>query len=79
LDAKSSKYYTGIYKHNKLEGKIKMMSLEEITKLSKEKKLEIYKDYENININHHVLLHLNDFEKISNIKELEPLYIKDPV
>jgi tRNA A37 threonylcarbamoyladenosine modification protein TsaB len=79
LDAKSSKYYTGVYKHNKLEGKIKMMSLEEITKLSKEKKLEVYKDYENVNISHHVLLHLNDFKKISNINELEPLYIKDPV
>jgi hypothetical protein len=56
-----------------------MLTLEEIKKLSKETKLEIYKDYENVNINHHVLLHINDFKKVSNINALEPLYIKKPV
>ncbi|GMO14802.1 MAG: hypothetical protein Ta2E_05360 [Mycoplasmoidaceae bacterium] len=78
LDARGSKFFTGIYKKNKLIGPIKMLSFDDAQKLALKEKIPLYKDYEDIDIFSRMFFHINDFVK-TDINTLKPLYVKEPL
>jgi tRNA threonylcarbamoyl adenosine modification protein YeaZ len=64
LDAKGSKYYVGIYKNNKLVGKVKILSIDEIELIKNKSKLDVSKDFEGIDIFKQLFFHIKDFKKV---------------
>jgi tRNA A37 threonylcarbamoyladenosine modification protein TsaB len=80
LDARGNKFYAGVYKNDKLVGKIKIMTPEQISKLATKNKLQVFKDYEDKDnlIFENLFFHLKDFKKVSPT-ELKSLYIKKPL
>lgn len=78
LDARGDKEYCCVYKNG--VGIIQLLdnkTFEELCKINSD--LPLYKDYSNVDIQYCLLNNLDNFVEISNIEELKPLYIKEPI
>lgn len=80
LDARGDKFYTGVFKESQRIGEYKILTMDEINKLSIVNELQIYKDYnDNLsNIFDKVLILIDDFVE-TDASNLSPLYIKQPL
>jgi len=77
IDSKGNKFYTLINKNN-TESKIEIKDWRYIEQFSKENKLPIIKDYENVNVFEMLLNNLDKFKTI-DVSKLKPNYIKEPL
>lgn len=79
IDAKSNKSYIAVYDKSKPLLKPTILNNENLTIFYKKyEKFEIIQDEVNYMYKNFVT-HFNHFQKITNIDELEPLYLKQPV
>ncbi|WP_036448640.1 tRNA (adenosine(37)-N6)-threonylcarbamoyltransferase complex dimerization subunit type 1 TsaB [Mycoplasmoides pirum] len=77
IDARGDKEYYALYKNN--IGKVELITNEKFEIICKDNPdLPLYKNYENVDIVECLINNLNNFQEISNVSELEPIYIKDP-
>jgi len=77
INAKTNLFYISVIKNNKNILKPCIVNKEKVDEIiNKNIKLPVFKNYEIFNLEKNLLFHLKNFKPIKN---LEPLYLKDPI
>ena len=80
IDAKSNKKFIAIYeKYNEKFSPAIVPNSEVENIISKFNNLNKYENYKNVNFFKKLIEHLKHFEFVENPKDVEPLYLKEPV
>ncbi|ASZ09267.1 tRNA (adenosine(37)-N6)-threonylcarbamoyltransferase complex dimerization subunit type 1 TsaB [Mesoplasma chauliocola] len=78
LDARSNKWFCGVYDKNKIIKEPYLIDENELKDLEKKHSdFHVIKDYENIDFKVNVLKCLEQFEKVKEVNEIIPIYIKN--
>ncbi|PPE04398.1 tRNA N6-adenosine(37)-N6-threonylcarbamoyltransferase complex dimerization subunit TsaB [Entomoplasma ellychniae] len=77
LDARSYKYYCGVYDNNKVINEPYLIEQKDLKELQKQfLEYRIIKDYDGIDFKINVLNALKQFQKVQTTSEISPIYIK---
>ena len=80
IDAKSNKKFIAIYEKYKEKFLPSIVSNSDIENIiNKFNNLNKYEDYKNVNFFKKLLEHLKHFKLVKNPKNIEPLYLKEPI
>ncbi|QZX49309.1 tRNA (adenosine(37)-N6)-threonylcarbamoyltransferase complex dimerization subunit type 1 TsaB [Mycoplasma sp. E35C] len=77
IDAKSSKQYVSVYRDN--IGCIQMLSDEDYECMCKKNTdLSLFKNYKNVDIFENLITNISNFE-LTELEDIKPIYLKDPL